>query len=72
MSKDMKYLTLKNIKTELLSIKNIDKSQLKILNLHNIECEKLEIDSLTDQELKDIKNKAKTSFSCENNENIEN
>lgn len=61
-SRGIRNLTLEDIKTKILRIKNIDIGLIKNLKLCNIECEELDIDYLNDQEIGEIKNKAKISY----------
>ena len=58
----IRNLTLEDVKTKVLRIKNIDIGQIKNLKLCNIECEELDIDYLNNQEVEEIKNKAKISY----------
>ena len=61
-SRGIRNLTLEDVKTKVLRIKNIDIGQIKNLKLCNIECEELDIDYLNNQEVEEIKNKAKISY----------
>ncbi|WP_314657568.1 hypothetical protein [uncultured Rothia sp.] len=61
-SRGIRNLTLEDIKTKILRIKNIDIGLIKNLKLCSIECEELDIDYLNDQEIEEIKNKAKISY----------
>ncbi|WP_141754533.1 hypothetical protein [Rothia sp. HMSC066G02] len=60
-SRGIRNLTLEDIKTKILRIKNIDIGLIKNLKLCNIECEELDIDYLNNQEIEEIKNRAKIS-----------
>lgn len=61
-SMGVRNLTIEDVKTKILRIKNIDIRQIKNLKLCNIECEELDIDYLNNQEVEKIKNKAKISY----------